>query len=297
MGDEDQKPPRRRPPAQRRTRLGRRKQPVLGRRAKPPGKGTEDQGSAERKSDDRGSGDERPADKGSAQKGPAESKPPAREPKAAKAPKRAERPARARKSALSRASKQNRKPKPSSKPKPTRKPKPRRKPRPRPASTPEADSRREVISRRISAVVILLGIAVVVMALTDAAPFFDDVTEEQRVEETVQRFFAATGERDFETVCSLFSPEVAQAIKQVGATETKKNEVQGCPGILAARFAAADGEQTMLDVKIESVRVSGPRAVADVIVKSEQAPKGQSVPVELERGPSGWLIARQVITN
>jgi len=140
-------------------------------------------------------------------------------------------------------------------------------------------------------------VAVAIMALTDAAPFFDDVTEEQRVEETVERFFAAYGERDFETVCGLFSAEVSEAIEQAGATETREAEVQGCSDVLAARFGADDGEATELEIKIESVRVSGPRAVADVIVKTEAASKGRSVPVELESGPDGWLITRQVITG
>lgn len=258
MGDEGNTPPGRRPPPERRTRLGRRKQPVLGRKAKPPAK--------------------RP---------PSGETTPAQEPTPAARPTRSERPARPRKV-----------PKPTRTPKPDRKPKARPESRPRrAAATPGAESRGEVIGRRISAVVILLAIAVVIMALTDAAPFFDDVTEEQRAEDAVERFFAAYAERDFETVCSLFSPQVVQEIEQAGATETREKEIGGCPEVLEARFGAADGEETALDVKIESVRVSGPRAVADVIVKTEEAPKGRPLPVELERGPDGWLITRQVITG
>jgi ketosteroid isomerase-like protein len=157
--------------------------------------------------------------------------------------------------------------------------------------------RSEVLRRRVSAVVILVAAAIVIMALTDAAPFFDDVTEEQRVTDTVERFFAAFEERDFETVCSLFSPEVRQGIEQVGATQTKKGEPKGCVEILDARYAEVPDEQAKLSLKIEDVRVSGPRAVADVVVKTEEVPKGRSLPIELELGPDGWLVTRQVITN
>jgi uncharacterized protein (TIGR02246 family) len=146
------------------------------------------------------------------------------------------------------------------------------------------------------AVVILLAIAIAIMALTDAAPFFDDVTEEERVTDVVERFFAAYQEGDFAAVCDLFSPDVSRTIAQVGATETKQGEPKGCAAVLDARFGAAAG-QTKLNVKIESVRVSGPRAVAEVIVKTEEVPKGRELPVELELGPDGWLITRQVITS
>ena len=173
----------------------------------------------------------------------------------------------------------------------------RDKPAPSRAAGPPAADRAELIRRRIAAVVILIAVAIAIMALTDAAPFFDDVTEEQRVTDTVERFFAAFEERDFETVCSLFSPSVVQEIKQVGATQTKKGEPKGCVEILDARYADVPDEQAKLGLKIEDVRVSGPRAVADVVVKTEEVPKGRSLPVELELGPDGWLVTRQVITN
>jgi len=146
------------------------------------------------------------------------------------------------------------------------------------------------------AVVILIAIAIAIMALTDAAPFFDDVTEEERVTDVVERFFAAYEEGDFAAVCDLFSSDVSRAIAQVGATETKQGEPKRCAEVLEARFGAGAGE-AKLNVKIESVRVSGPRAVAEVIVKTEEVPKGRELPVELELGPDGWLITRQVTTS
>jgi uncharacterized protein (TIGR02246 family) len=166
---------------------------------------------------------------------------------------------------------------------------------------PERDttlSRGELVRRRVMAIVILAAVAVAIMALTDAAPFFDDVTEEERVTDVVERFFNAYQEGDFAAVCDLFSDDVSRTIAQIGATETKHGEPKGCAAVLEARFGAAEGEGPKLSVKIENVRVSGPRAVADVVVKTEEVPKGRDLPIELERTPDGdWLITRQVITS
>lgn len=172
--------------------------------------------------------------------------------------------------------------------------------KPAPAAKPErpgTPSRQELLQRRIAAVVILIGVAIAIMALTDAAPFFDDTTEEERVADSVESFFAAFADGDYAGVCELFSPEVAAAIEQAGATETKGEDPQGCAEILEARFAAAEAEELELAVKIESVRVSGQRAVAEVIIKSEERPKGSPESIELERAPDGWLITTPVITS
>lgn len=162
---------------------------------------------------------------------------------------------------------------------------------------PATPSRQELLQRRIAAIVILIGVVIAIMALTDAAPFFDDTTEEERVADSVESFFAAFADGDYAGVCELFSPEVAAAIEQAGATETEGEEPRGCAEILEARFAAAEGEELKLGVKIESVRVSGQRAVAEVIIKSEEQPKGTPESIELERAPEGWLITTPVITS
>ena len=166
-----------------------------------------------------------------------------------------------------------------------------------PAAKPATPSRGELLKRRIAAVVILIGVAIAIMALTDAAPFFDDTTEEERVADSIESFFDAFADRNYAEVCALFSPDVAGAIEQAGATETKGEEPQGCAEILETRFAAADAAEFKLAVKIERVRVSGQRAVAEVTIKSEERPKGTPESIELERGAEGWRITTPVITR
>jgi hypothetical protein len=158
-------------------------------------------------------------------------------------------------------------------------------------------SRSEVRRNRIAAVVIVIGAVIGVMALTDAAPLFDDLTEEERATDAVERFFEAYGDRDFATVCELFNTEVRDAIVLAGATETKEGKPRSCAEILEARFGATGEEDPELNVRVESVRISGPRAVAEVVAGTADAPGGRPLTVELERGEDGWLIANRVITE
>jgi predicted lipid-binding transport protein (Tim44 family) len=158
-------------------------------------------------------------------------------------------------------------------------------------------SRSEVRRNRIAAVVIVIGAVIGVMALTDAAPLFDDITEEERATEAVERFFEAYGDRDFATVCELFNTEVRDTIVLAGATETKEGKPRSCAEILEARFGATGEEDPELNVRVESVRISGPRAVAEVVARSSDAPGGRPLTVELERAEDGWLIANRVITE
>jgi predicted lipid-binding transport protein (Tim44 family) len=160
------------------------------------------------------------------------------------------------------------------------------------AKSKASEERREVVQRRISAVVILVGIVVAIMALTDAGPLFDDVTDEQRVEDAVGRFFTAYDEGDFATVCELLSGEVREAIELAGATQTKGGEPD-CAGIVEARFSALAEQDEELGVKVDSVRVSGQRAVAVLTAKSPGIPDT----IELERDGDRWLITESVVTD
>jgi ketosteroid isomerase-like protein len=142
-------------------------------------------------------------------------------------------------------------------------------------------------------VLILVVVAVGVMALADLGPFADE-TEADRARDSVERFFDAYEGRDFDTVCTLFSADVRRQIEQVGATATKKGEPRGCPEVLTARLGTKPAKGT--DVKIDSVRVSGNRAVADLEVKaSGTRARSESLELQLERDT--WVIASPQITQ
>jgi uncharacterized protein (TIGR02246 family) len=164
------------------------------------------------------------------------------------------------------------------------------------AERPE-QTRSDVIQGRVAAVVILLAVAVVIMALTDAAPFFDDTSEEEIVSDTVERFFAAYGDGDHETMCELFSPDVTRAIEAAGATKTKGEDPESCAQILEARVGTP-GEDEQVSVKVDEVRVSGPRAIANIVLKTPDTNRRQVEAVELVQGEDGgWLLTSPVVTN
>jgi uncharacterized protein (TIGR02246 family) len=158
------------------------------------------------------------------------------------------------------------------------------------------ETRTEVIQRRVAAVAIVVVIAVVVLAITDAAPFFDDTSEEERVAETVERFFAAYGDGDTETMCELFGPDVTKSIEAAGATESKGEDPQSCAEVLQARLGTPS-EDEKVSVKVNEVRVSGPRAIANIVVKTPGSNRRQIEAVELEMGPEGWLLTTPVVTS
>jgi hypothetical protein len=164
-------------------------------------------------------------------------------------------------------------------------------------SEPFRRDRSEVRRDRIAAIAMVIGAVIGIMALVDAPPLFDDVSDEERATEAVERFFDAYGERDFARVCELFNAEVRDAIELAGATETKEGRPKGCAEILEARFGTATEQEEGLEVKVESVRVSGPRAVAEVVARTPGAPGARPLTVELERAGDGWLIANRVITE
>ena len=52
----------------------------------------------------------------------------------------------------------------------------------------------DILRRRIAALLLVAGIAVAVLAIEDVGPFSDPETEEERVQATVEEFFAAAAE-------------------------------------------------------------------------------------------------------
>lgn len=141
----------------------------------------------------------------------------------------------------------------------------------------------EIRNRRITAVVLLVAVAVAVLALTDIGPFGDE-TEGDRVREAVERFVEARDGRDFRAVCGFLTPELR---RQVQATSGAQPGTQPptCAEVLEAR-ERAESEQRERQIEIVEVSVSGNRARAAV---EEEA--GVSRSITLEKVGGEWLVA------
>lgn len=141
----------------------------------------------------------------------------------------------------------------------------------------------EIRNRRITAVVLLVAVAVAILAATDKGPF-EDETEQDRVREAVERFVAARDDRDYRAVCARLTPDLKRQVQATSGAEPG-TEPPTCPQVLEGREAAeaSDGAR---EVEIVEISVSGNRARA--AVEQEQ---GVSRSITLERLDGEWLVA------
>lgn len=91
-----------------------------------------------------------------------------------------------------------------------------------------------------------------------------------------EEFASAIESGDFETACGLLTPELRES---AGGEE--------CPDQLAATVGTAAEE---VDVEILSVRVSGPKAVADTRVNRSDGESSESS-LELQLSDERWQIS------
>ena len=75
----------------------------------------------------------------------------------------------------------------------------------------------EVARRRIAAVILIVGIVLAVLAITDTAFFEDPPTESEKVETVVLDFFDAAAASDFESACDLLTKGAQDVMRRAAA--------------------------------------------------------------------------------
>jgi hypothetical protein len=113
----------------------------------------------------------------------------------------------------------------------------------------------EYTRRRVAAILLVAGIVVGVLAITDAPPLFDDPpTRAELAEEAMRKFFAAGAEEDFERVCSLMTQQERQSWQNpvIALAAGLKDEKPSCPDALeaVAKDELADAELELLEVSV-----------------------------------------------
>lgn len=114
----------------------------------------------------------------------------------------------------------------------------------------------DTLRRRIAAGLLIVGIVVAVLAISDWGPFSDPVTEEERVQATVERFFGSASEGDAKTFCRLLTSDARQALEVSTAQRLQTNETPKCRQILEVLAPVFKGSA----VSVRYVSVSGNRA-------------------------------------
>ncbi|MGH2990859.1 MAG: hypothetical protein ACRDMA_13565, partial [Solirubrobacterales bacterium] len=138
-------------------------------------------------------------------------------------------------------------------------------------------------NRRITAVALVVGAAIAILALADVGPFADE-TEEDRARDSVERFLSARADRDFGAVCGRLTETLRREVEATSGAQPGA-EPPNCAEVLdAQRGADRDGGRGAPE--IVDVSVSGNRARVAV---SRTAGVSQSITLEMVDGE--WLVS------
>jgi len=124
----------------------------------------------------------------------------------------------------------------------------------------------EAARRRIAAVILIAGIAVAVLAITDVGPFSNPPTEAERAQSAVEQFFAAAQDHDFKAACAELTAEEQHTIEQRAASVATQEGLKGCDQILKV-FLGDQLAGTRI-AKVIDVRVSGNQAAMDANIRT-----------------------------
>jgi hypothetical protein len=146
----------------------------------------------------------------------------------------------------------------------------------------------DIARRRIAALLLVAGIAVAVLAITDTWPFDDPPTEEERAQEAVETFYAAAADGDFATYCALLTPAARDQVRANAARLLEEAGQLKCEEILEV----AKEEFAGITVRIRDVSVSGAQARVEANVKLGDTPGVESRTMFLERDDDGsWRVS------
>lgn len=147
----------------------------------------------------------------------------------------------------------------------------------------------EKTRRRIAAALLVVVAAIAALAIADVGPFSDPPTEEELAEDTVEEFFAAAGEGDFDTVCDLLTKTARQGIEVRFGAIAAEEKLSDCAQILDEVI----GKQLEgSELGIASSNVSGEAARVEAELKIRGEPGREQRSVLLELVGSDWLISR-----
>lgn len=146
----------------------------------------------------------------------------------------------------------------------------------------------ETARRRIAALLLIVGIGVAVLAITDTWPFDDPPTEEERVQDTVESFYTAGAGGDFASYCALLTPAARDRVRVNAARLLEEAGQLRCEEILAV----AEEEFKGVSIRVREVSVSAIQARVEVNVKVAGRAGVEARTMLLERNDAGeWHVS------
>jgi len=141
--------------------------------------------------------------------------------------------------------------------------------------------------RRIAAVLLVVGVIVAALAIADVGPFEDEPTEEERAADTVERFFGAAADGDFQTFCHLMTKEAREAIEVSAGEVAIEQNLDGCSEILD-KLGGKQFKET--ELRVVSSNVSGDQARVETELKLPDEPGKQQRSVLLQLSNGEWYV-------
>ncbi|HEX2468663.1 MAG TPA: hypothetical protein VHJ54_10705 [Solirubrobacterales bacterium] len=146
----------------------------------------------------------------------------------------------------------------------------------------------EYTRRRIAAVLLVVGVLVVALAIADLGPFSDPLTEEERVQEAVESFFAAASDADFREFCSLMTKPQRERLVFRATALAETQDLSGCPEVVEAVV----GDQFEgVSVVMDDVSVVGPKARIEATLRFGGKAGNQPRTISLEEVDDEWLVS------
>jgi hypothetical protein len=125
----------------------------------------------------------------------------------------------------------------------------------------------DITRRRLAALLLIAAIAVGALAIADVGPFEDPPTEEERVQEVVEHFFAAASTGDAKGFCRALTPDARRDLEVNTAQQLRLDEAPSCVDVLTLLRTIFEGSTA----RINDVSVSGPQARVEVQLKLKGA--------------------------
>jgi hypothetical protein len=147
----------------------------------------------------------------------------------------------------------------------------------------------DVARRRIAAAILIAGAGVGALAIADLGPFSDPPTQAERARSTVERFFDAAHDKDFEAVCHQLTEQEQRTVEQRAGSLAIERGLKGCNEILRAYLGDQLSDTRI--AKVEDVRVSGNRAVVDTNLRAPGSKRPQPTTFDLFLIEDQWRIA------
>ena len=126
----------------------------------------------------------------------------------------------------------------------------------------------DVVRRRIAALLLVAGAVVVALAIADVGPFEDPVTEEERVTEAVEEFFAAESGGDGEAFCETLTRDLRKELGVTLAQQLRPTSRSTARKRSRCSSLVFKGSST----EVRSVSVSGPRARVETRFDTREGP-------------------------